>query len=297
LTHIDKNLHPKVPQNINMAAADVRRPARQHVDQTDTIEVANPTDYLNARLSLLTKEKEATKLRDKLTAERRALPLEELTNDYTFINADTGKSRTLKDLFHGRPQLVIYHAMFDPSWENACPSCTFYLDHIPALDHLHSRDVSFAVVSRAKPETIKQYKDRMGFDRFEWYSSHDNAFNFDYHVTLPNPDGSSGSYNFYTAEELLAKGMPWFAKGENPGHSVFVKGGPVEEGGVGRGEKGKLYHSYSSYARAGENAIGTFTLLDWVPMGRQDGKLKGTNGLGFRRRGEYAEEEINGKAA
>ena len=186
--------------------------------------------------------------------------------------------------------------MFDPSWENACPSCTTYLDHVPPLVHLHSRDVSFAVISRAKPETIKKYKEKMGFDRFSWFSSHDNDFNFDFHVSLPNPDGSAGEYNFRSAEDHVARGTPYFAKGEQPGHSVFVKGGGVKEGGVGKGEKGKYYHSYSSYARAGEAIIGTFTWLDWVPLGRQDRKLKDVTGLGFRRRGEYKDEEINGIA-
>ena len=153
------------------------------------------------------------------------------------------------------------------------------------------------VVSRAKPEAIKSYKEKMGFDRFKWYSSHDNDFNFDYHVSLPNPDGSAGQYNFRPAEENAARGMPWFSKGEQPGHSVFVKGGSIEEGGVAKGEKGKTYHSYSSYARAGEALIGVFTWLDWVPLGRQDRKLENVTGLGFRRRGEYKDDELKGKAS
>ena len=246
-------------------------------------------------MSLLEKEKELTKLKDQLTRERQSLPLVEMPKSYTFIDADTNEQVTLESLFEGRPQLMIYHAMYDPSWENACTSCTMYLDHVPPLVHLHSRDVSFAVVSRAKPEQIRGYKEKMGFDRFKWYSSNENDFNFDFHVTLPNPDGSEGEYNYRAAKDLVEKGMPWFAKGEQPGHSVFVRGGSIEEGGIGKGEKGKLYHSYSSYARAGEALIGTFTWLDWVPLGRQDEKLQNATGLKFRRRGEYTDKEINGQ--
>ena len=89
--------------------------------------------------------------------------------------------------------------------------------------------------------------------------------------------------------------MPYFAKGEQPGHSVFVRGGSIDEGGVGKGEKGRVYHSYSSYARGGEGNIGTFAWLDMTVLGRQDGKLEGVGGLGFRRRGEYQAEEIEAK--
>ena len=96
-----------------------------------------------------------------------------------------------------------------------------------------------------------------------------------------------------SAEEHVKKGRSFLANGEQPGHSVFVKGGSVEEGGVGKGERGKVYHSYSSYARGGEVLTGTFKWLDWTPLGRQDEKWEGVGGLGFRRRDEYKDEEIN----
>jgi predicted dithiol-disulfide oxidoreductase (DUF899 family) len=214
----------------------------------------------------------------------------ELTKPYTFIDSETNKEVTLEELFEGRPQLILYHAMFDPKWDQACNSCTMYLDHVPPLQHLASRDVSYAVISLASPEKIKAYREKMGFDRFRWLSSNQNDFNYDYQVTVDNKKNST--YNYRTSEENIAKNMPWFAEGENPGHSVFVKGGNVKEGGVGKGEKGKLYHFYSQYARSGEVNIGTFAWLDIVPLGRQDRKIEGVPGLGFRRRMDYRDEEI-----
>jgi predicted dithiol-disulfide oxidoreductase (DUF899 family) len=253
-------------------------------------QVASPTDYLNARLSLLEKEKSAVRLKDEITKQRQTLPLIEITKPYTFIDSETNNPHTITDLFENRPQLIIYHAMFDPSWDDACPSCTLLLDHIPPLDHLYSRSTSYAVISRATPEQIKAYKTKLGFDRFKWLSSNENDFNYDYHVTVDHD--KNDLYNFRTSTENKERGMPWFASGENPGHSVFVRGGPVEKGGVGKGEEGKVYHSYSSYARGGEAMLGTLQLLDITPLGRQDGKLEGATGLGFRRRGEYKNGEL-----
>jgi predicted dithiol-disulfide oxidoreductase (DUF899 family) len=255
--------------------------------------VVSPGEWEKLRLSLLEKEKEATRLRDALTKERKSLPLVELSKDYTFVDSETGKQVSLTDLFDGRPQLIIYHAMFAPEWENACPSCTMYMDHIPPLEHLASRDVSYAMVSRATPEQIKKYREKMGYTGFQWLSSNLNDFNYDFHVTV---DGvKNDTYNYRSAQEWRDRGQPYFGVGEQPGHSVFVKGGDIEKGGVGRGEAGKYYHSYSSYGRGGEPHIGTFSWLDMVPLGRQDGKLKGASGLGFRRRGEYKDEEIGKK--
>ena len=233
------------------------------------------------------------RLKDAITKQRQALPIVEVKKSYDFIDSETNETIPLKDLFEGRPQLIIYHAMFAPEWDNACNSCTMYLDHLPPLEHLASRDTSFAVVSRATPEQIKQYREKMNLSGFRWLSSNKNDFNYDFKVTVDSD--KNDTYNFRSSEGHRAKGMPWFAAGEQPGHSVFVQGGDIGKGGVGRGEAGKLYHSYSSYARAGEANIGTFAWLDMVPLGRQDRKLEGAPGLGFRRRGEYKDHEINGK--
>ena len=233
------------------------------------------------------------RLKDTIAKERRTLPIVKLNKSYDFIDSETNETVTLKDLFDGRPQLIIYHAMFAPEWDNACNSCTMYLDHLPPLEHLASRDTSFAVISRATPEQIKEYREKMKFTGFRWLSSNKSEFNYDFRVTV---DGDKNDiYNYRSSEENRAKNMPYFAKGEQPGHSVFVKGGDVGKGGVGKGEEGKLYHSYSSYARGGEANISTFAWLDMTPLGRQDGKLENAPGLGFRRRGEYKEEEITGK--
>ena len=232
-------------------------------------------------------------MKDSITKERQTLPIVELEKSYELIDSETNKTVNLIDLFEGRPQLIIYHAMFSPDWDNACNSCTMYLDHLGPLEHLHSRDVSYAVVSRATPEQIKEYSDKMGFNNFKWLSSNKSDFNYDFHVTV---DGErNDSYNFRSSAENREKGMWYFAQGEQPGHSVFVMGGAVDKGGVGKGEEGKVYHSYSSYARGGESNIGTFAFLDMVPLGRQDKKLEGVAGLGFRRRGEYKDEEIGKK--
>lgn len=241
------------------------------------------------------REKALTREADALNKERRALPLVEITKPYTFVDSETGSKSTLTDLFQGRKQLVLYHAMFDPSWENACESCTLLLDHIPPLEHLNSRGTTFVVVSRASPEQIKAYKAKMGWDRFKWYSSGDTDFNADFQVTQ-NPDVplEEREYNYRRADELVKKGLDFFTRGEQPGHSIFVMGGSEEEGGVGRGEAGKVYHSYSSYARGGEPLITTFKWLDWTPMGRQDEKKKGLDGLRFKRRFEYTAEDLAG---
>lgn len=277
-----------------MAAADVRI-AQTSIGgwSTNSQQVASPADQLQARLSLLEKEKELMRLKDSITKERRNLPLVELSKTYTFVDSETNKDVTLEELFEGRPQLIIYHAMFAPEWDDACSSCTLYLDHLPPLEHLASRDTSYAVVSLASAEKIKAYREKMGFQSFRWLSSNKNDFNYDFQVTVDNDKNST--YNFRSSEEHKAKGMTWFAEGEQPGHSVFVKGGDVTTGGVGKGERGKTYHFYSQYARSGEANVGTFAWLDMVPLGRQDGKLEGASGLGFRRRSEYKDEEIKAK--
>lgn len=211
---------------------------------------------------------------------------------YEFVDSETNEKLSLLDLFGDRKQLIVYHAMFAPEWEQACASCSLFLDHVPHLDHLRSHNTDLVVVSRAKPEQIKAYKDRLGgFDRFRWVSSYGQDFNYDFHVTVD--DEKNPQYNFKPSSHWEAKGMTWWTKGEQPGHSIFVRGGDLTDGGVGKGgEAGKVYHAYSTYARGGEDAMTTLRWLDWTPLGRQDGSLEDTNGVGYKRRGEYKPEEI-----
>ncbi|KPI44010.1 uncharacterized protein AB675_6374 [Cyphellophora attinorum] len=260
---------------------------------TTVQQVVDRNTYLPARLSLLAKEKEATRLRDAISAERKMLGVVAIEKDYKFIDpARPDQPLSLRDLFTDRKQLIIYHAMFAPSDDpssQACPSCTLFLDHVPHLEHLRSHNTNFVVVSRAKPEQIARYKAQMGYgDRSRWVSSYGSDFNYDFGVTL---DGvKNDTYNFQPASHWRERGMEFFTSGEQPGHSVFVLGG--ENRGVGIGEEGKVYHSYSTYGRGGEEVMGTLRWLDMTPLGRQDGSVDGADGVGYLRRGEYTERDI-----
>jgi predicted dithiol-disulfide oxidoreductase (DUF899 family) len=251
-------------------------------------QVVSPAEYRSARLSLLAKEKEATRARDSLSTERRKLPMVEVTKPYTFTGMGPGsgkKTLTLSDLFFGRRQLIIYHFMFDPKWDAGCSSCSLLGDSIPPLEHLNARSTTFVAVSRAPIEKIAAYKKRMGWT-FPWVSSYDSDFNYDMHVT-ENEAVHPVEYNFRNKEELAKRGQDFFARGEQPGTSVFYRG----DGKIG--EEGNIYHTYSSYARGGEHLVNTFSWLDMTPLGRQDGE-SGLEGLGFRRHDEYSEEELKG---
>ena len=141
-------------------------------------EIVQPTEWLEARKTLLAKEKELTKTRDALAQERKALPMVELAKPYTLTAAD-GSPKTLLDLFEGRRQLVVYHFMLAPGSQVPCHGCSFATDQFPAhLEHLHSRQTTFVLVSRAPIEEINAVKRRMGW-QFPWYSSYESDFNYD----------------------------------------------------------------------------------------------------------------------
>src|SRR5687768_9682589 len=144
--------------------------------------VVSQEEWLEARKELLKKEKESTRLREQLAAERRKLPWVKVEKNYVF---DTpGGKVTLADLFAGRNQLVIYHFMFGPDWQEGCPSCSYVSDHLDgALPHLAARDVTLTMVSRAPLAKIQAFKKRMGW-HFPWVSSHGSDFNFDFHVSF-----------------------------------------------------------------------------------------------------------------
>lgn len=254
-------------------------------------QVVSQAEYLPLRVALLEKEKELTRLRDDLNKQRKALPLVALDKQYIFVDSESNEKLPLKDLFGDRRQLIIYHAMFGPDDKLACESCTFLMDHIPDLSHLRSHDTNLVVVSRARPEQIKEYKQKMGFDGFRWVSAYESDFNYDFHVTMDYERNQE--YNFRSVEEWKKKQPDFGAPGETPGLSVFVLGGDRSEGGIGRGgEAGKVYYAYSAYARGGEEVITTVKWLDFTPLGRQDGELKGAKGVGFKRRYEYTPEDI-----
>ena len=221
-------------------------------------EIASHEDWRAARVRLLAEEKALTRARDALNTKRRLLPMVEIEKDYRFEGP--GGQVGLGDLFEGRRQLVVQHFMFDPSWDEGCPSCTAGADEVsPGLiDHLNSRDTTFAAISRAPLPKLERYRAQRGWT-FPWYSSFGSDFNYDFHVTL-DESVAPVEYNFRDKGELEAAGMGWLAEGssEQPGHSVFLRDG------------GRVFHTYSSYARGAEWFGGSYAFLDLTPLGRQE---------------------------
>ena len=221
--------------------------------------VATRDEWLIARKELLTKEKDLTGQRDALNAERRNLPMVEIEKDYTFDGPD-GPVRLL-DMFEGRPQLIIYHFMFDPEWEEGCPSCTSGTDELSPrfLEHLHTRDTSYAMVSRAPLAKLERWKAKKGWD-LPWFSSFGTDFNYDFGVTI-DESVTTGQYNFRMKTEFEAMGSDFFDSDqpfEMPGRSCFLQ---VE---------GKVFHTYTQYARGLESTGGSYYFLDLTALGRQE---------------------------
>jgi predicted dithiol-disulfide oxidoreductase (DUF899 family) len=214
--------------------------------------VVTREEWLAARRALLLKEKEATRLRDAVNAERLALPWVEVEKGYVF-ETQAGR-KTLADLFGDRSQLVVYHFMLGPDWTAGCPGCSFLADHLDGtLPHLENHDVTLTVVSRAPLQAIEAYKARMGW-RFPWVSSLGSDFNFDYHVSFTKEDLAKGPVRYNFTEIPAAD-----AHDELPGLSAFYKD-----------EDGRVFHTYSSYARGPEELIGTYMILDRAPKGRNE---------------------------
>lgn len=221
----------------------------------DLPKVASRDEWLAARKELLAKEKEETKRRDELRAERSKMPMVEVEKDYIF-NGPNGEVKLL-DLFEGRRQLIVQHFMFDPEWEDGCPSCTYAAEDLGDLSHLYDLDTSFVVISRAPLEKIEAYKQKKGWT-FPWYSSFGGGFNYDFHATI-DEDVAPVYVNYRTAEELEEAGLPSDMKGEIPGYSVFIRDGD------------RVFHTYSTYARGVELLVSGVQFIDLTPLGRQEG--------------------------
>lgn len=219
--------------------------------------------WLAASRELLAKEKEFTQLRDELSRERRALPWEKVEKEYSF---ETPKGRVaLADLFGGHSQLLVYHLMFGPDWNEACKNCSFWADNFNGIDvHLAQRDTALVAVSRAPLAKLQAYAKRMGWT-FRWVSSGESDFNFDYKVSSP-PGEDEVDYNFGTMK---------VGPGEMPGLSAFR-----------RGDDGAIYHTYSTYARGIEMANGAYHLLDLTSKGRDEAGLPFTMSW-VKRRDQY----------
>jgi predicted dithiol-disulfide oxidoreductase (DUF899 family) len=216
--------------------------------------------WLAARTELLEKEKRLTRQRDALNIERRELPMVRVEKDYVF-DGPGGQVRLI-DIFEGRPQLIIYHFMFDPEWDDGCPSCTAGTDEVSPgfIDHLHTRDTSYAMVSRAPLAKLERWKAKRGWD-LPWYSSFGTDFNYDFGVTI---DASRGfdTYNFRTLDEYAAMGQESMKTSdqpyEMPGRSCFLQ------------VDGRVFHTYSQYARGLESTGGSYYFLDLTALGRQE---------------------------
>ena len=221
--------------------------------------IVSHEEWTAARKELLAEEKAMTKARDKLSAKRRQLPMVRIEKEYVFDGPE-GKA-TLVDLFDGRRQLITSHFMFDPDWEDGCPSCTAGADEMApgVLKHLHTRDTTLVYVSRAPIEKIERYKAKRGWT-FPWYSSFGSDFNYDFHVTV-DAKIAPVEYNFRDAAELEQHGMGWMNDGssyEQPGLSCFLR---IED---------DIFHTFSQYARAAEWLGGSYAFLDLTALGRQE---------------------------
>jgi predicted dithiol-disulfide oxidoreductase (DUF899 family) len=210
--------------------------------------IVSGDEWLAARKELLAKEKQLTRLRDELARERRELPWAEVTKTYVF-DTPNGKE-SLSDLFAGRSQLIVDHFMFGPDWQEGCPSCSFWADtYDGVVVHVEHRDASFVVVSRAPIDKLEAYRKRMGW-RFKWVSSLGSDFNSDFHVSFTPEEQKAAFYNFE------AQG---FGASEAPGLSVFV-----------REPDGRIFHTYSCYARGLDTFNGAYQLIDILPKGRNE---------------------------
>lgn len=222
----------------------------------DRPKVVSHEQWIEARKRLLAKEKEFTRRRDALTAQRRQLPWERVETDYRFDGPNGRES--LADLFEDRSQLIVYHFMYGPDWTEGCKSCSFLADHFnPAVIHLNHRDVSMVAVSKAPFRVLEVFRKRMGWT-FKWVSSFENDFNRDYHVsfTAEEVEGGQTYYNY------RQRGFP---STEAPGASVFYK----DAGG-------EIFHTYSVYERGLDMFITAYHYLDIVPKGRDEEGLSYT---------------------
>ena len=224
-------------------------------------QVVSREEWLAARKELLAKEKEFTRQRDALAAERRRLPMVKIDKEYLLEGPDGEAS--LVDLFEGRRQLIVYHFMFSPEWDEGCPSCSAGADEVSKglLEHLHARETTLAYVSRAPFSKLEAYKAKKEWI-FPWYSSYGSDFNYDFHVTL-DESVAPIMYNYRTkAEHEQAGTSYYYVEGEQPierhGHSCFLRDG------------NDVFHTYSMYGRGAETVGGSYYFLDLTALGRQE---------------------------
>jgi predicted dithiol-disulfide oxidoreductase (DUF899 family) len=225
----------------------------QETDDLTEHEIVSPEEWLVARRDLLKREKELTRLRDRLAAQRRALPWVKIDKEYIF-DAPEGEV-TLAELFDGRSQLFIKHFMMGPGQVTQCVGCSLEVDHIDGtLPHLENHDVSYVAVARAPIDEIEALRKRMGW-RFRWVSSYHSEFNYDFNVSFAREQVAKGTaiYNYGAAPEWAA------ALEDLSGDTVFYKD-----------EAGQIFHTYSTFGRGGEEFLGIYRILDATPKGRNE---------------------------
>jgi predicted dithiol-disulfide oxidoreductase (DUF899 family) len=234
-----------------MARGAIR--VEQAEESMEAHKVVSHDEWIAARKAHLADEKAFTRARDALSRKRRELPWERVDKSYVF-EGPSGKE-TLADMFGGKSQLIVYHFMLGPDWEEGCPSCSLLADHFDgSVIHLAQRDVAFVVVSRAPLPQIEKFKRRMGW-RFKWVSSFGNDFNHDYHVSFSKDEleKKQAYYNYHLTS---------FPAEEAPGLSVFIKN-----------DAGEVFHTYSTYGRGLDILLGTYNMLDLAPKGRDEDGL------------------------
>lgn len=212
--------------------------------------IVSREEWIEARRVLLAKEKAHLKAQDEIARQRREMPWVPVDKDYVFDGPDG--SETLADLFAGRSQLIVKHFMFGPDWEEGCVGCSYGADQDDgSLVHLVNHDVMFVAVSRAPYSKIAPFHKRMGW-RFKWVSSAGSDFNFDYNVSFSEADKQRGKvfYNFRETD---------YALDELPGYSVFARDGD-----------GRIFHTYSVFARGTEHTGTVYGFLDLTPKGRAE---------------------------
>jgi predicted dithiol-disulfide oxidoreductase (DUF899 family) len=255
-----------------------------------THSIGTREQWLAQRLELLRDEKEHTRRADELARRRQALPWVRVEREYAF-DGEQGKV-SLDDLFGGRSQLLVYHFMFGPNWQQGCPSCSAIADGFDGIAvHLDNHDVALTAVSRAPVERLLAFRRRMGWS-FPWVSSSDGRFNFDFNVSFTEEEQKAGTIEYNYARNAhamdqvvdvhpvvaeIARGVgtdPATFGRDRPGMSAFAR------------KDGAIYHTYSTYARGLDPLWNMYQWLDRAPLGRNE------SGIWWKRHDEYGAADV-----